>query len=297
MSTEPLRALARARLPALLRREGFLAVALTGSAARGDAEPGSDLDLWCLARGSLRHHRRELRWSGVDVTLLVDGQRNAGTLESLSQCETDDLLVLHDPRGLFPPLQRRARELRPRLNQLLMRATARALNAELREGARGSALNRVPPLREAALRVASIWAFRHYGYRTPRWRTLVRILPPKARALLAEILDVPPTRSAKRALTHARRAARALGSPLPKTALARLHAAQWTEATLLTRRHLERDVLGPLLQTQGCWEVTQLEQPSLLRALELLHRTTRTNADGLMRDVQRLALALDVSCP
>ncbi len=231
------------------------------------------------------------------MTLLVDGQRNAGTLESLSQCETEDLLVLHDPRGLFPPLQRRARELRPKLSRLLMRATERALNAELREGARGSALNRVPPLREAALRIASIWAFRHYGYRTPRWRTLARILPPKARALLAELLDVPPTRSAKLALTHARRTARALGSPLPKTALSRLRAAQWAEATLLTRRHLEREVLGPLLQSQGYWEVTQLEHPSLLLALELLHRTTRTNADALLRDVQRLALALDVRCP
>ncbi len=294
MTAERLRALARARLPELLKSEGFLAVAITGSAARGDATPGSDLDLWCVARGSLRHQRRDLRWSGVDVTLLIDGQRNAGTLESLARCETEDLLVLHDPRGLFPALQRRARALRPKLSELLMRPTLRALKAELAEGARGSALNRVPPLREAALRLASIWAFRQHGYRTPRWRTLARILPTKERALLAKILDVPATREAKRALGHARRVARELENPLTKAALARMHAAQWAEAVLLTRRHFERDVLGPLLQREGCWEVTQLQQPRLLRTLELLHRTTATNAELLMRDVQRLAAGLDI---
>ncbi|MCC6333288.1 MAG: nucleotidyltransferase domain-containing protein [Myxococcales bacterium] len=277
-----------------MRREGFLAVAITGSIARGDATRGSDLDLWCLAPGVVRHQRRALRWSGVDVTLLVDGRRSAGSLRSLSRCETEDLLVLHDPLRLFPGLQRRARAVRSRAFRVLCRATSRALLDELREGARGSDLNRLPPLREAALRFAAAWAYRAHGYRTPRWRTLERVLPAGERRLLEKILAVPPRRDARKALAAARRACREVGSPLPPDALARLRADEWREGVLLTRRHLERVVLGPLLQRAGAWEVEEVPQRSVRRALVLLHRPSAADPRQTARDIEALARRLRV---
>ena len=96
-----------------LAREGAEAVVLVGSHARGDAGPGSDLDLLAVGQESYLP-RLDLR-GGLLVS--VSMQPPAAHRESFESpelvCEAvpgwRDALVLHDPEGLAASLVAEAR--------------------------------------------------------------------------------------------------------------------------------------------------------------------------------------------
>src|SRR5687768_2546584 len=66
-------------------------VALTGSAARGDAERGSDIDLWVVGPPQSRETFDD---GGQAVTLICQPLRAALTFRNLCYWEVRDLLVL-----------------------------------------------------------------------------------------------------------------------------------------------------------------------------------------------------------
>ena len=181
-------------------------------------------------RGTLR---------GVDVTLLCDGPRSARAERSLMRCEVADLIVLRDPRGEFRDVRALARTRAKKTLRALDRATSASLIEELTESQRGPAWNGLPPLREAALRFAAAWIYRRRGWRTPRWRTMRKVLPARAARRLERILGLPSADDSRRALAQMKRL-----MPLPGDAQARIRAGEWSEALLLARRCLEREVLA-----------------------------------------------------
>lgn len=280
-------ALARALVPSLAAEDPGVAIAVTGSAARGDASRGSDLDLWCISPRHQAHHRVHGTFRGADVTLLCDGPASARATRTLLRCELADLLVLRDPRGDFAAVRALANKRRAATWRALCRNTSQDLLGELGEAARGPTWNRLSALREAALRLAAAWVYRRHGWRTPRWRTLRRVLTPKAVRGLEEVLALPGPAGARRAL------ARVARRDLPVEVGARVRAGEWAEAVLLARRTLDRDVLthtAPGPRWLGVSAATR-------RAIAALHGVRSSDRRGVAaeaRSVARVARQLRV---
>ena len=271
-------------MPELLSDDPRAAVAITGSAARGDASTGSDLDLWCVSPKHAKHHRVHGTFRGIDVTLLCDSARSARAERSLMRCEVADLIVLRDPRGEFRDIQKLGRARAKRTWAALCRTTSTALVEELGEASRGPPWNRLPPLREAALRFAATWVYRRRGWRTPRWRTLRQVLPAAQAQRLARILALPTNGAGEAMLTTLARLRR-----LPDDVTARRQAKEWGEAVLLARRAVEREWM-PLKPSRWTHVPKKLE-----RAVRALHgEPSEGDVTETLREVQALAASLDV---
>ena len=220
------------------------------------------------------------------MTLLCDGPRSALELSSLSRCEVHDLVVLHDPPGEFARARVRAREESKRIWRTLCQNTSRALAAELGAAGRGPRWKRLALLRDAALRLASAWAYRAFGWRTPRWRTLRRVLPREEVRTLEGVLGLPAPAESRLALgSLARALARAKLGPLPPEVRARVRCREWNEAVLLARRHVEREVL-PGRVTRGA----DLP-PALVSALARLHGVERDDPSDCSHEARLLSSA------
>lgn len=216
-------------------------MAITGSAARGDAVDGSDLDLWCVSPRYRGHQRRHGRFDRIDVTLLCDGPRSSVSAWSLARCEAGGLICLHDPQGLFDRVQERFVKQKARRIELLHRNTSQRILADL-DSARKS--QRLEPLQEVGIQLASAWIYLHHGWHSPHWRTFRAVLPDEAFDALKSILRLPTATAAKNALLRVQRALARTRSPvLPRRVRTRMRAGDWSEAVLLARRHLEREVL------------------------------------------------------
>lgn len=299
-----MRALA-GRLAARLMRQGALGVALSGSAARGTAGAGSDLDLWVLGPPESRRH---LRASGVDVTLLTHTPRQALSLDTLSYWEVDDLLVLADPRGHFLEVQRTFNRRRARLHRDVLEATRDDLSRELHLAGQGSSWTRLLFLRQAGLRLAMVWLYLRTGWRVPRYRLLRSRLPAAARRRLERLLALPVGARARAALDSlpqvtararkwlASRSVDVHGLQLPRELLARRAAGETDEALLLARRFLVEALVPAALSVDGRYDVAALgASPRGLReALFALQRLGRLRPDdeGAVRRAAREVQAL-----
>jgi hypothetical protein len=148
--------------------------------------------------------------------------------------------------------------------------------------------NRLSPLREAAIRFAAAWVYRRRGWRTPRWRTLRRVLPPHSARTLRRVLGLLDAEEARGALRQLERV-----RPLPDEVQARIRAGEWEEAVLLARRELERDFLAPRGRSGGRrWARLS---PRLLRAVQRLHGApSEDDLAAALRDTQSLARDLRV---
>lgn len=286
-----LRAVAAAFAARLVKQERC-AVALTGSAARGNAGPASDVDLWVLGATSGREH---LVWSGTPLTLLRMTPREALRFEALCFYEVDDLLVLEDARGAFAQVQRAFARQRPAIRRAILEATLGDLHRELGRALEGSTWQRVVSARAAGLRLACLWLFLRTGWRVPRLSTLQAQLPRPAVRALRSLLGLPARPAVTRAvaaglpalqarakgwLARARRRGYPLAElpPLPRELDARLRAREFDEALVLARRWLRDAALPLLLRGRCAFDVASFAALDVPRGT----RATLLAAEGLV---------------
>lgn len=245
-------ALAERLTPGLLRRGAF-SVAVTGSAARGTATRGSDLDLWVLDAGPRR--RRQRRVDGVNVTLLFDSPQTALEPAWLKLWEVEDLVVLRDDARHFEVIRAASTRQRPQLRRAVLNATRVDVLQWLRLARRGSSWQRVVALREAGFILAGVWLYLRRGWRVPRLELLRASLPARARVTFDALQGFPPALQLRASMPGVLRELQATATFLraagdegwretapPKELRARLRAGAWTEAAHLARRHLLRVV-------------------------------------------------------
>lgn len=309
-----LRALAAELLPRLSRR-GRSSVAITGSAARGDAAAGSDLDLWLIGPHSDRQH---LTVAGTPVTLLRTRPAEAFTLETLCLYEVADALVLADPRGHFARVQRAARRRAAEVRRAVLDATWDGLRADLRLLDGASDWQRTLALRHLAFRLAATSLYLRAGWRVPRLRALRLHLPAPARKTLERCLGLPVSAAdARRAVRACARALEAVERQngkwgqatfaekvacphFPRELEARLAAKEWDEAVVLARRFLRRDLLPPLLTALDFRDVQELSLVGpLAPVLDAVRRAegldARPRARSTAAAVARLAAQLELA--
>lgn len=175
----------------LVLRPDVLAVALTGSLARGDPDRGSDVDLWVIgARDDREHFRRR----GVPVTLLWQRPHTALSAETRLLYEVADAWVLFDPRGILARVRAEAWARRSQTRRRIRAGTTGFIRLLVREALRVAPTApglAVAHLREAGRRVAALHVYDTRGWRVPKWRHFQRGLPPRALRALAALQALP----------------------------------------------------------------------------------------------------------
>jgi len=211
-----------------LARSGFHSVAVSGSLARGDDGPGSDVDLWAIGPGSGREERFV---RGVPVTVFRSTPDQLRDLVWINRWDVERLVVLHDRARHFAGLLRRYARHRGALRRKLLR------DAELElERSRGP--------RRAWL-AFSIAVFTATGMRVPKWKHAVALLPRAELARLRRTLKLPRRLDRPRALrllrAAPREAQRLLGERVPRWAGAEQHVrfGSTEEAVLKVRSDLD----------------------------------------------------------
>ncbi|MBX7100113.1 MAG: nucleotidyltransferase domain-containing protein [Myxococcaceae bacterium] len=262
-----------------------LAVAITGSAARGDASAGSDLDLWVVGGRAQplgdRCFHGELRVvGGVSVTLLRQSRAQALTPDSLHHFEVEDALVVREVAGTFAAIRRKARRTSVSRRRSVVEATRATLLHELAtaKGVRG--LPALSALRTASFRVAALWLYLRRGWRVPKLRTLEAHLPREAWATLTRQLGLPAGPGLRGTVQRwaalrrrARGSARSLLPQVPSDVGARVAAQEWADGWWLWRRFLELEVV-PSLESRGAATV----RAPVLHAWRRAHRPASFDA-------------------
>jgi hypothetical protein len=156
-----------------LAERGAFGVALTGSLARGDDAPGSDVDLWVIGRHNERIH---LVHAGVPVTLLVETVHRAFSLDHLGRVEVQQARVLSDPLDVFRRLQAFHRQHEPRLKRATLEALREEAAALDEASRRGTPVTRLLLAREALHRAVLTELYARHGLRTPKFRHVQRHL-------------------------------------------------------------------------------------------------------------------------
>ncbi len=213
---------------ARLVRRGFTSVAVSGSLARGDDGPGSDVDVWAIGPTSGRDERFV---RDVPVTVFRSTPAELDDLTWINRWDVDRLFVLRDGSRHFARLLQRFARHRSALRRQLVRDAENEL-----ERARGP--------RRAWLQF-SLAAFTATGTRVPKWKHAVALLPTSELERLRRRLKLPPTLDRARALrllrSAPREAARLLGEPVPRWAGAEQHVRYGSveEAVLKLRADLD----------------------------------------------------------
>lgn len=259
-------------------------MAITGSVARGDAGPGSDLDLWVIGNTTAR---RSFVERGVPVTLLMQTPAQAKSFDSLCLYEVQELIVLSDARGHFRRVGHAARKRRAEIRKAIIEATLDDLRFELEQSSVGSTWNRVMYLRAAGFRLCALWLYKRTGWRVPRIRTMQEQLPAPAWRALLKLQAFPPLSAAlaralpatvKRAdrwLARAHREgalSRRAYAELPREVLHKWRAGEPNDALWLLRKQLLQAWLPPLLEARGANDVANLsiaDEPAGMRDLVL----------------------------
>lgn len=183
--SERARVVARAVADEVAARDGVLAVALTGSLARGDEGAGSDVDLWVVARDD---GREDFVRDGVDVTLLVTSEAYARSLECALRFEVEDAQALADPQGVLAEVKERATAGRDEVALAMRRRSGEAFAFLSETLIDAPAPLAVATLREMARRAAAFFLWHARGLRVPKWRHFEHRLFPRDLAALRAAL-------------------------------------------------------------------------------------------------------------
>lgn len=266
------------------------AVALTGSAARGNATPDSDLDLWILGTRSGRFTRRI---EGVSVTLLCQTPAEAEHFDNLCLYEVDDLLVLEDGSGAFTRLKETWRRQRRRIRAEIIRSTRAQLRWELERAKPGtSLLHQSVFLRFACWRLVCLRVFIDRGWRVPRLHVLRSELPAPLRRVLDSSLGLPSASACRRAvkvLPAALKEVQAIagkdGYELPGS-IAEKAALAPHEAAMVARKELLFELLPRVFQVYRIGDLRGVEllgevAPKLRAAFVALE--PRATTEGVKR--------------
>lgn len=284
-----LRALATAVLPHVAQRGDC--VAITGSAARGNARADSDLDLWILGK---RRGRFVRSFHGVSVTLLCQTPAEAMKFENLCLSEVDALLLLDDTTGAFERLKAVWRKQRRRVGAEIIRSSQAQLRLEFERAETGSALQRATFLRLACWRLMVLRLYIDTGWRVPRLHLLRAELPAGLRRRLDEVLALPSAAACRRAvklLPAALREVEKFG-PLdgyrPPTSIAERVARAPDEAAFLARKELVYELLPRIFRAYGITDVRGVEllggvAPKTREAFLLLEPPANAHVVKLLR--------------
>lgn len=201
----------------LSKRKDVVAVAVTGSLARGDLAGGSCVDLWVVGR---REAQEAVTVDGVPVCLIWTSRARALTDDALLQFEVADIVPLFDPAGVLREVQDRAARRAQPLRGFLGEASAGFARWLIVEIGKHGPLE-VPALRELAHRGAALAVFLERGWRAPRLRHFERVLPRESYERFLAILGLPKLGPASLALLKAahRGQAPVPGMPLPEADL------------------------------------------------------------------------------
>ena len=242
----------------------WLAVAATGSAARGDASEASDLDLWAIAA---HDEVLDFEQEGVPVTVFAQTLETARHLDNLALFEVDDLWIVRDPEDLFADIRERYRSHREELRRRIIDATVANTFTMMQLAHRHSGLAAHVNLLEAALSVASIEPFLRAGRRVSKYRHFADEYQPAVLAAVRESLWLERERYEPGALEEwvcqmsvvADRLLRSRGLRTPShpgAALKKLQQGAIEDGVLALRKHLEDEVSVPLSAAIGGDAVT-----------------------------------------
>lgn len=266
-----LRALALELLPSVTRPGDC--VAITGSAARGNATSESNLDLWILGERSGRFERRV---HGQRVTLMCQHPDEAREFDNLCAFEVDDLLLLDDRGGAFEALRTVWKKLRRRARAEVIRAMQKQVQVDLARGANGSDWHRASFLRLAAWRLLCLRVFIDHGWRVPRLHALRASLPKPLSKRLDEVLALPKDKHVKAALKLMPKVVREAKQHVPLTGYALPNLSLATEeAGFVARCELIGELLPCVFSTWGITDVRGVEllgrvAPNTTKAFTLL---------------------------
>jgi predicted nucleotidyltransferase len=213
--------------------EGALAVAATGSLGRGDAQPGSDIDLWVIAASNRREYfEREL----VPVTIIQETIAHAFSIANLMVVECLDIQILYDPSRIFSRLQTLYRSRQKQIQRAIIEALNAEIDALLAASTQATSIQTLLLLREACSRKVLVLLYAKIGLRTPKWRHLQKHL---AAGLLKSHRAVLGLESS--AISKAQRAFASLSQKKHGNALAKFKAHLVEEAIELARLHVRFD--------------------------------------------------------
>jgi len=181
-----LRALALELLPKVAKKGDCVAV--TGSAARGNATPGSNLDLWVLGK---RAGLSEFTTHGTRVTLRCQRPLDALSLENLAYAEVDDLLLLDDRGGAFEKVRSTWKRVRRRVRAETIRAAQRRIEFDLNYADGGGEWQRVTFLSLASYRLLALHGYLEHGWHAPKLAMLRASLSPALQKRLDLALALP----------------------------------------------------------------------------------------------------------
>lgn len=242
-------------------------MAITGSAARGNATADSNLDLWMLGARSGRFVKK---LNGTSVTLLCQTPDEARAFDNLCLFEVDDLLLLDDRTGAFEQVRSVWRKQRRRVRAEVIRSTQRQIQLELTRGANGSDWHRSTFLRLAAWRLLCLRVYIDHGWRVPRLHALRASLPKPLSKRLDDVLALPSAKNVGAALKLLPRAVREAKQHVPHNgyALPPLEGAL-DEIGFVARCELINELLPAVFSTWGITDV---------RGVELLERVAPATA-------------------
>jgi hypothetical protein len=183
LHSQRLRAVAARYAPSLLA-EGVRGVAATGSVGRGDADVGSDLDLWVIADDDGTSHDAV---DGVPITVMRVSEGRVFDLDVLSGVEVGTTHVIADPDGVFARVLDRFADHATEIRSGNVIGARDRLDELVASARHGTPQGRLWALRTAAHLACALRLYADTGLMMPKMRHFRRQLPTGVYSMLRDI--------------------------------------------------------------------------------------------------------------
>lgn len=241
---------------------GRRALAITGSAGRGDADASSDIDVWTIADAGGPPLGRLL--DGVPVTVFREHEALALSLDHLAALDVEDAYVIEDRESLFSRAQALCRERGPAIRAYNLESSLLFVAKLIAMAERGTPTARAFALRKAAQRLAATLTYARGGPKAPKMRHLEQTLERERFAALRRVhgfdavaldpsslqdgaLALPPLIDA---FLHDEGVLRPRAEA-PHVALRKLEHGHSDDGVLQLRTFLQRHVVDPIHHASG----------------------------------------------